>query len=69
MEVTIIKEIRNLLQITQEQMTRELNISFCTINRWENAHTRPSHLAPKAIIEPCIKNKVDSKFVLLLDGL
>ena len=34
MEVTIIKEIRNQLQITQEQVACELNISFCTINRW-----------------------------------
>lgn len=69
MEVTTIKEIRNQLQMTQEQMARELNISFCTINRWENSHTRPSRLAQKALIELCIKNKIDSKFVLLLDGL
>jgi putative transcriptional regulator len=32
----IIRGIRLQLNMTQEQLARELNISFSTINRWEN---------------------------------
>ncbi len=34
--------IRGKLNITQEELAKKLNISFATVNRWENNHTVPS---------------------------
>ena len=47
----IIKKIRSQLKMTQEQFARELDISFSTINRWENGHTVPSKLAKVRLLE------------------
>lgn len=55
----VVKMIRTELGITQEQLARELNISFSTINRWENGHTSPSKLAKMRLLEFCSKNDVD----------
>ena len=51
-----LKFIRKQLNLTQEQFARELNVSFSTINRWENGRTTPSTLAKKQILDYC-KNK------------
>jgi len=40
----LIKEIRRQLEISQEDLTRELGVSFGTINRWENKKSTPSKL-------------------------
>lgn len=56
----IIKTIRRELNITQEQLARELNISFSTINRWENGHTTPSKLAKMRLLEFCSSRNVDA---------
>ncbi|MBM7854187.1 transcriptional regulator with XRE-family HTH domain [Desulfohalotomaculum tongense] len=40
----VIKAIRMKFNITQEQLAREFNICFLTINRWKNGHTSPSKL-------------------------
>lgn len=40
-----IKEIRQALGLTQEQLARELGVSFTTVSRWEQNHTQPSPLA------------------------
>jgi len=56
----IIKNIREQLNITQEQFAHELNISFSTINRWENGHTSPSKLAKMRLFELCGKKNIDT---------
>ena len=43
----LIKEIRKQLELSQEDLARELGVSFATINRWENGQTSPSKLAKK----------------------
>ncbi|MBN1696970.1 MAG: helix-turn-helix transcriptional regulator [Spirochaetales bacterium] len=43
----IIKEIRKQLDFSQEDLARELGVSFAVINRWENGQTSPSRLAMK----------------------
>lgn len=48
-----VKSIRTELNITQEQMARELEVSFSTINRWENGKTVPNKLAMKAFTDYC----------------
>ncbi len=36
-----IKIIRQKLGLTQKEFADKLNISFCTVNRWENSKTKP----------------------------
>jgi len=65
----IIKKIRNQLGITQEQLAHELDISFSTINRWENRHTSPSRLAKRRLLEFCKNSNVDITIISELEGL
>lgn len=65
----LIKAIRMELNITQEQLARELNISFSTINRWENGHTSPSKLAKMRLLEFCSRKNVDSNITSELEKL
>lgn len=53
-----VKAVRTLLGITQEQLARDLNISFSTINRWENGRTTPSRLAKMRLMEYCRQKNV-----------
>lgn len=65
----LIKAIRTELSITQEQFARDLNISFSTINRWENGHTSPSKLAKMRLLEFCIRKNVDETIASELEKL
>ena len=65
----LIKSIRVQLGITQEQLAHKLNVSFSTINRWENGHTIPKKLAIKSIIEFCRKNAIDTAIIAELEKL
>jgi DNA-binding transcriptional regulator YiaG len=40
-----VKEVRSQLAISQEDLAREIGVSFATVNRWENGQSRPSKLA------------------------
>jgi len=40
-----VKEVRRQLGLSQEDLARELGVSFATVNRWENGKTSPSKLA------------------------
>ena len=41
----LVKEVRKQLGVSQEELAREVGVSFATINRWENGQVRPSRLA------------------------
>ena len=40
-----IKKVRKQFGISQEDLARELGVSYATVNRWENGQCRPSKLA------------------------
>jgi putative transcriptional regulator len=42
---TLLKEVRRQLAISQEDLARELGVSYATVNRWENGQAKPSKLA------------------------
>ncbi len=42
---SLIKEVRWQLAISQEDLARELGVSYATVNRWENGQAKPSKLA------------------------
>jgi DNA-binding XRE family transcriptional regulator len=41
----LLKKVRADLSLSQEDLARELNVSFATVNRWENNQVKPSKLA------------------------
>ena len=47
----LVREIRERTGLTQEKLAAALGVTFPTINRWENGHTRPSPLALMQIRE------------------
>jgi DNA-binding transcriptional regulator YiaG len=42
-----VKEVRQQLGLSQENLARALGVSFATVNRWENGKTAPSKLAQR----------------------
>ncbi len=53
-----IKEIREVLLLSQEELADELGVSFATVNRWENGHHEPTIKAKRAIRDYCRKKKI-----------
>lgn len=52
------KNVRIILSISQEQLARELNVSFATINRLETNKTLPSYSTVQAFEMFCKKNNI-----------
>ena len=40
-----IKKLRENLNLTQEELAREVGVSLSTVSRWETERSRPSKLA------------------------
>lgn len=55
----IVKAVRKQLGLSQQSLADALNMSFSTINRWENGHVVPSKLAQKTFINYCEDNFID----------
>ena len=55
----MVKNVRKQLSISQEQLARELNVSFSTVNRWENGRSRPSPMAKELFFSFCKRENVD----------
>jgi len=41
----VIRDLRNRLNLTQEEFAHALGITVSTVNRWEKGHSAPSKLA------------------------
>lgn len=41
----LLKEVRKQLTLSQEDLARQLGVSYATVNRWENGQSKPSKLA------------------------
>ena len=54
----IIKKIRIYLQMSQTEFAEHLNVTFATVNRWENGKAAPNKLAQSGIYELCKQNNV-----------
>ena len=50
--------VRALLNLTQTQLAKELNVSFETINRWESGKYNPSKKAIYALEIFCKKKHI-----------
>ena len=45
----LILELRQRLELTQEQFAAQLGVTFPTVNRWENRRAKPSRMALRLI--------------------
>ncbi|MBD2359387.1 helix-turn-helix transcriptional regulator [Tolypothrix sp. FACHB-123] len=45
----LIRKVRLSAGLTQEQFANTLGVTYSTLNRWENGHTKPSPLAMEKI--------------------
>ena len=45
----LIKEARVQLALSQEDLAREIGVSYATVNRWENGRFMPSKMALRQI--------------------
>ncbi|WP_059005335.1 helix-turn-helix transcriptional regulator [Bittarella massiliensis (ex Durand et al. 2017)] len=65
---SIVKKVRLELSLTQKQLAQALNVSYTTINRWENGHVVPSNLAQKSFFDFCESNFINISQLLKQDG-
>jgi transcriptional regulator with XRE-family HTH domain len=54
-----VKDVRRQLDMSQEKLAKALNVSFSTINRWENGKAEPSNLAQKTFFDFCEGNLIE----------
>lgn len=45
----LLRSLRQLMGLTQEQFAAVLGVTYTTVNRWENARMQPSPLALKQL--------------------
>ena len=55
----LIKNIRNSVNMNQEQFAESLGTTVLSINRWENGKTEPNKMAQKQLYQFCKDNSVD----------
>lgn len=55
---TLIKQIRTHLNISQTEFANRLNVTFQTVNRWENGRAVPNRLAQSTMYELCKSKSV-----------
>ena len=53
-----VRYVRSVLKISQEDLARALNVSYATINRWENSKTKPTRLALGVFYDYCDKHGI-----------
>ncbi|ACZ61426.1 helix-turn-helix domain-containing protein [Dehalococcoides mccartyi] len=61
---TLLKKIREQLTLSQEDLARQLGVSYATVNRWENGQSKPSKLAKARLNAFCEKMSRQGKLVL-----
>ncbi len=55
---TLLKQIRSYLNLSQTEFAEQLNVTFQTVNRWENGKVVPNKLAQSKIYDFCKEKQV-----------
>jgi DNA-binding transcriptional regulator YiaG len=55
----LIKELRERLDLTQEQFAQKVGVTYSTVNHWENGKRVPLPFLVKRLVE--IKQELDSQ--------
>lgn len=53
-----IKRIRQSAMLSQEELARELGVSFATVNRWETGRAKPTYRTLRLIDEYCKNHNI-----------
>jgi len=56
-----IKELRDTLLISQEDLAKMLDVSFASVNRWENGRHQPTLSAKRKLKKLFIENGIKIK--------
>lgn len=59
----LIKAIRLEMGLSQQQLARELLVSFTAVNRWENEHTKPNKIARHALKQLAESHSVSDELI------
>ncbi len=54
----LIKQIRTYLNMSQTEFAEQLNVTFQTVNRWENGRALPNKLAQSKMFDLCREKQV-----------
>jgi len=46
-----IKELRNRMLLTQEELASKIGVSFASVNRWENSEHEPTMKVKRALMK------------------
>ncbi|SHK29535.1 helix-turn-helix domain-containing protein [Desulforamulus aeronauticus] len=65
---SIVKYSREKLGMSQEEMAHALQISFSTINRWENGKTHPNKMTRSVFFDFCEKHGIKAREMLQEDN-
>ena len=60
---TALIELRSKLNISQHEMASLLNVSYPSVNRWENNKAIPIKIVRVRIEKMCIENNIEVKEV------
>lgn len=60
----LVKYVRQELNISQEDLARAINVSFATVNRWENNKSNPNRLTKKVFLEFCKQNNINNDMLI-----
>lgn len=60
----LLKDIRKQLSLSQEDLARQLGVSYATVNRWENGQSKASKLAKAQLDAFCNKMTGQGKLTL-----
>ena len=60
----LILEIRNRLNVSQEDLAKMIGVSFATVNRWENGHSQPNKAAQLRLYDICKERNVDLEYII-----
>ena len=56
---TLIKQIRTYLNISQTEFAEQLNVTFATVNRWENGRSLPTKMMLLVICRYCEEHHLE----------
>lgn len=56
--MSLIKQIRSYLNMSQQEFANELGMTFATVNRWENGRASANKLAQEKVFRLCLERDI-----------
>ena len=60
----LILDIRNQLNVSQDDLAKMIGVSFATVNRWENGHSNPNKAMQIRLYDICKEKGVDLEDII-----